>query len=151
MSDEQEMRKLTENVSSLQTDMAQVGQLVGRLDITIQKLIEVTSSVSQLLAVQGNRLDFQEKASDKIQNLIEKRRDESDIQIKGLNDKLQTFEKDFQADISATENKILDKMTLHNDQMNVRITSLEKWMWLLMGGSVVVGFILNVIPWDKLF
>jgi hypothetical protein len=151
MSDEQEMRKLTENVSSLQTDMAQVGQLVGRLDITIQKLIEVTSSVSQLLAVQGNRLDFQEKASDKIQNLIEKRRDESDIQIKGLNDKLQTFEKDFQADISATENKILDKMTLHNDQMNVRITSLEKWMWLLMGGSVVVGFILNVIPCDKLF
>jgi len=45
-----DVKKLAETIATLQTDMAQVGTLVERLDVTIEKLTEVSTHVSNLLA-----------------------------------------------------------------------------------------------------
>ena len=45
------INKLAEDVSYLNRDMAVVNTLVGRLDTTIDKLTDISSSVSNLLAV----------------------------------------------------------------------------------------------------
>lgn len=150
--------KLVENVSHLQQDMAQVGALVDRLDVTIEKLTEVSSTVSQLLAVQGNRLEFQEKIQEKLQELVEKRRLETESYVKDLYSKIDTVEKDLQADMEDTKDKVLDKieqlrteaLQQHKD-MEKRLTRLEKWMWTVVGGSAVIGFILSRIPWASIF
>lgn len=157
-----EVKKLAENVSSLQRDMAQVGALVDRLDITIEKLTEVSTTVSQLLAVQGNRLEFQEKVGDKLQDLVERRRVETESYVKDLHIKIDTVEKDLKEDIKGTHLDILEKIgemqesgtKQHqeiSDKLGDRITSLEKWMWTIAGGGTVVWFILSQVDISKFF
>ncbi len=157
-----EVKKLAENVSSLQQDMAQVGALVDRLDVTIEKLTEVSTTVSQLLAVQGNRLEFQEKVAEKLQDLVERRRVETEGYVKDLHVKIDTVERDLKADIKDTHLDILGKIgemqesgtKQHqdiSDKLSERITSLEKWMWTIAGGGTVVWFIISQIDITKFF
>ena len=68
-----DLNEIAKEVSALRADMAQINTLVDRLDITIEKLTEVSTNVSQLLAVQGSRLDQQERSSSQLSLLIEKR------------------------------------------------------------------------------
>jgi hemerythrin superfamily protein len=118
----------------------QVGNLVDRLDVTIEKLTEVSTTVSQLLAVQGNRLDFQEKVAAKLEDLIEKRRVETETMIKDLHKKIEDGQKT-SSDQHASMNKdIVD-----------RIGKIEKFVWLSLGGGTVIGFILSTFPWENLF
>lgn len=153
-----DVKKLAENVSHLQQDMAQVGALVDRLDVTIEKLTEVSSTVSQLLAVQGNRLEFQEKVQEKLQELVEKRRQETDANIKDVYIRIEKVEKDLQNDMVESENKIIAKIeslqvsgTQQHKEMGDRIARLEKWMWLVVGGSIVLGYILDKVNIQALF
>lgn len=152
-----DVKKLAENVNSLQKDMAQVGSLVDRLDVTIEKLTEVSTTVSQLLAVQGNRLEFQEKVAEKLQDLVEKRRQETDNHVKDLHHKVERIESELREEIVDSENKIITKIeemsknstTQHesiNKDMSDRMSKLERWMWVLVGGGLVIGFLLNKVP-----
>ncbi len=149
--------KLAENVNHLQQDMAQVGVLVDRLDVTIEKLTEVSSTVSQLLAVQGNRLEFQEKVQEKLQDMVEKRRLETENYVKDLYTKIDKVEKDLQTDMDENKDKVLAKIEQlrtegqqqHKD-MEKRMVRMEKWMWTIVGGGVAIGFILSRIPWAAL-
>lgn len=145
MSTDSDIRKLSENVVSLQKDMAQVGLLVDRLDVTIEKLTEVSSTVSQLLAVQGNRLEFHEKVQEKMQELVEKRRVETDTAINSVYGRIEKVEKDLQNDMVDTEEKIINKIDeLKKDgenqhkELNQRMTRLEKWMWTMLGGLGII-------------
>lgn len=158
MSDMDDVKKLAENVSSLQKDMAQVGALVDRLDITIEKLTEVSTTVSQLLAVQGNRLEFQEKVAEKLQDLVEKRRQETDNAVKEIYVRIEKVEADMYADMKNSENSILKEIkdmrnegATQHTTINDRMSRLEKWMWTIMGGGIIIGFIISNLPWDKLF
>lgn len=152
-----DVKKLAENVNSLQKDMAQVGALVDRLDVTIEKLTEVSSTVSQLLAVQGNRLEFQEKVAERLQDLVEKRRQETDNLVKDLHQKIDRVESDLHDEIVDSENKIIKKIeemskssTAQHESINTslsdRMGKLERWMWILVGGGLVIGFFLNKMP-----
>lgn len=152
MVNEADVKKLAENVSSLQKDMAQVGALVDRLDVTIEKLTEVSSTVSQLLAVQGNRLEFQEKVAEKLQELVEKRRQETETNIKEVYIRIEKVEKDLQADMDENHNNVIKEIKeLRTDgekqhkEMNDRMSRLEKWMWTAVGGGMVVMWIINHI------
>ncbi len=157
-----DVKKLAENVSSLQKDMAQVGALVDRLDVTIEKLTEVSTSVSQLLAVQETRLEFHEKVQEKLQDLVEKRRQETDDNIKSVYNRIEKVEKDLQGDMEHTEDRIIKKIEemqkASSDQhekinsgITQRIDRLERWMWTVVGGGVVVMWLLNSIDISKFF
>lgn len=158
MTTDSDVKKLSENVASLQKDMAQVGTLVDRLDITIEKLTEVSSTVSQLLAVQGNRLEFQEKVQERIEKMVEDRRQETDKNIKDIYIRIEKVEKDLQEDMDDNYNKIADKIEElkreGNEQhkvLNDRMTRMEKWMWMLVGGGIVIGTLFNNINLPVIF
>lgn len=150
---------LAKEVGQLKTDMAQVNTLVDRLDLTIEKLTEVSTTVSQLLAVQGSRLEQQEKSSAQFSMLLEKRRDEAMENADMLHKRITSAEKDFKQEIEKLNNKILDEMkamrednTRQQAEMIKKITDLEKWVWIVSGGAAVVGFLAShVIDLSKFF
>ena len=74
-----EVADIAKDVYQLKADMAQINTLVDRLDITITKLTEVSTNISELLAVQTNRLETQEKLSSKLFEIIEKRKNVGNI------------------------------------------------------------------------
>lgn len=146
-----DVKKLSETITTLQKDMAQVGTLVERLDVTIEKLTEVSTRVSELLAVQGTRLEAQEKMSDQIQSLIEKRRIETDTNIKDVYTRVEKVEKDLYDEIEASQEKVLKEIkemraesTNQHNELKGKVNRLEKWMWTVIGGMAVITFLIQV-------
>lgn len=144
--------KLSADISSLQQDMAKSIVLVDRLDVTIEKLTEVSTSVSRLLAVHENRLEHQEKIGTQLSNLIEKRKEETDEAIKLLHARISSGEKELYNEFDDQTNKIVKKLDeiqeqhkIQHDELNKRINTIEKWVWMVSGGSIGLGFILSYV------
>lgn len=154
-----ELTDLTKEVAALKTDMAQINVLVDRLDLTIAKLTEVSTTVSQLLAVQGSRLEQQEKSANQFSLLLEKRRDEAAESNEMMHKRITSAEKDFKAEIEKLNDRILDEMKSmrseskqQHDELSDKMTKLEKWVWVVSGGGAVVGFLLShLVSLDKFF
>jgi SMC interacting uncharacterized protein involved in chromosome segregation len=146
-----DVKKLADAISTLQQDMAQVGALVDRLDVTIEKLTEVSTRVSELLAVQGSRLEAQEKASEQLQELIEKRRIETDTNIKEVYIRVEKVERDLYDEIEASQQKVLKEIkemraesTTQHNELKSKVTHIEKWMWTIIGGLGIITLLIQL-------
>lgn len=58
-----------------------------------------------------------------------------------------------QAEVSATQHKsIQDEIKKDLEKIDGRVSSLEQWKWYVIGGAVVVGFLLaTVVDLTKVF
>ena len=150
--------KLAADVSYLQQDMAKVGTLVDRLDTTIDKLTEVSTSLSQLMAVHETKLSAQELIMKQTTDLVEKRRVETEDKIQQLHSRISSGERELgvkiedQYDDIMTEIKEMrqESQTQHT-ALSDRISAMEKWHWLIVGGSIIVGVLLSQVDLAQFF
>ena len=153
--------KVFDEVYQLQKELTQVGTLVGRFDTTIEKLTEVSSQVSQLLAVHSHRLDSQDKMSNNLQNQFETRKIHTDVQFKEVNQKIDLVENDLSHKIDEHHDKVLDEIKiLSNDikksmqdsnnlysekvkELDNKLSRVEKVMFIASGVVGVIGYLLS--------
>ena len=150
--------KLAEDISYLSRDMAVVNTLVGRLDATIDKLTDISSSVSNLLAVHETKLTSQEVISKQLSNLVESRRVETDEKIQLLHERISSGEREIKVSIDEQYDELMKEIkemraesAAQHTTLSDRITTMEKWMWTVIGGSAIVGGIIALMPWDTIF
>tara|TARA_R110002072_G_scaffold24831_2_gene83907 strand:+ start:300 stop:710 length:411 start_codon:yes stop_codon:yes gene_type:complete len=130
------MADLETEVKLLKKELEDQRKIHDRLDIAIEKLTDVSNSIHRMLAVHEEKLTRQEEA-------IESRRVEISSQISELHSRVTTNTKDIM--LSATkqhdnQNKEIQKI---REDLNKRIGVLEKWRHVLVGCSIVAGFILH--------
>jgi septation ring formation regulator EzrA len=150
------IEKLHEDVSYLRKDMAVIGSLVDRFDATINKLTDISNNVSNLLAVHENKLSTQEVLSKQLAELVETRRVETEEKIQLLHERISSGERDIKEQIDDQYDELMteikemraESVNQHATLSN-RITAMEKWQWVVIGGAAVVGGILALIPWDS--
>jgi septation ring formation regulator EzrA len=152
------VNKLAEDMSYLRKDMAVVGALVDRLDTTIDKLTDISNSVSSLLAVHETKLTSQEIISKQLADLVEARRVETDDKIQILHERISSGERELKESIDNQYDDLMKEIkemraesTVQHNTLSNRITTMEKWMWTVIGGSAIVGGLITLIPWDKFF
>jgi hypothetical protein len=152
------INKLSEDMSHLRKDMAVVGALVDRLDTTIDKLTDISNSVSSLLAVHETKLSAQEIISKQLSDLVEARRVETDDKIQILHERISSGERELKQNIDKQYDELMTEIkemraesAAQHTTLSERITAMEKWMWTVIGGSAIVGGIITLIPWDKFF
>jgi DNA repair exonuclease SbcCD ATPase subunit len=145
------LQKIAENVSYLQQDMAKVGMLVDRLDTTIDKLADISNNVSNLLAVHETKLSAQEIISKQTVDLVEKRRVETDDKLQTIHARISSGEKELADKIDTQYDEIMLELkdmrresTEQHNKLSGRITTMEKWMWAVVGGSGVVGALITI-------
>lgn len=146
------LQKLADNVSYLQQDMAKVGMLVDRLDTTINKLADISTNVSSLLAVHETKLSATEIISKQTVELVEKRRIETDDKLQTLHARISSGEKELSEKIDTQYDEIMRELkemriesTTQHNKLSSRITTMEKWMWAVVGGSAVVGGLIAIL------
>ena len=130
------MADLETEVKLLKKELEDQKKIHDRLDIAIEKLTDVSNSINRMLAVHEEKLTRQEES-------IESRRIEISSQISELHSRVTTNTKDIM--LSATkqhdnQNKEIQKI---REDLNNRIGVLEKWRHVLIGCSIVAGFILH--------
>jgi chromosome segregation ATPase len=150
--------KLANDISYLQQDMAKVGTLVDRLDTTIDKLTEVSTALSQLIAVHESKLSAQEVITKQTTDLVEKRRIEMEEKLQFLHARISSGEKELGTKIEDQYDELMveikemraESVSQHN-ALSDRITSMEKWHWIVVGGAVVVGTFISQVNLTQIF
>ena len=137
------MAELETEVQLLKRDIEDVKSIHGRLDVAIEKLTDVSNSIHRMLAVHEEKLARQEEASVELEQQIEKRRSEVLTKIDDLHSRITTNTKEIMINAAAQhaeQNKEIQKI---REDLSGRIGVMEKWRHVLIGGSIVVGFLLH--------
>ena len=137
------MAELETEVQLLKRDIEDVKSIHGRLDVAIDKLTDVSNSIHRMLAVHEEKLARQEEASVELEQQIGKRRSEVLTKIDDLHSRITTNTKEIMINAAAQhaeQNKEIQKI---RKDLSGRIGVMEKWRHVLVGGSIVVGFLLH--------
>ena len=119
-------------LETLRKDIENVNSIQGRLDTAIDKLTDVSTSIKSMLAVHEEKIQRQEQIDDVIFTKLKERADDIDNVYRDLTRELDQVEKRLLVEIKSLKNDI-----------GGRVGILEKWKWLIMGGSIVVGWVLS--------
>ena len=119
-------------LESLRKDIENVNSINNRLDTAVDKLTDVSTSIKSMLAVHEEKIQRQEQIDEVIFNKLKERADEIDNVYRDLTRELDQVEKRLLIEIKSLKNDI-----------GGRVGILEKWKWLIVGGSIVVGWVLS--------
>ena len=120
------------DVELLKKDVEEMKLIHGRLDNAISKISDVSNSINRMLAVHEEKLSSQEEAIINAENLVEARRMEFNKEIKELHDR-----------ITKNSKEQLDAINNLKSELSGRVAVLDKFRWGLIGGSIVIGFVIH--------
>ena len=119
-------------IAGLKKDVQNVNNLNERLDTAIQKLTDVSTSIKSMLAVHEEKISRQEQIDDIIFGKLKERENEID-----------KVHKDLTKEIQQTEKRLLLEIKQLKVDIGGRVGTLEKYKWLILGGAIVIGWILS--------
>ena len=124
-------------IEGLKKDIENVTNIQSRIDTAIEKMTDVSTSIKSMLAVHEEKLAKQEQIDEVIFDKLKER--QSSIN--------QVYD-DLHKNIIQVERRLLIEIKSLKHDIGGRVSMLEKWKWLIIGGSIVVGFILsrNLMP-----
>lgn len=124
------------------TEIEHLEKRQNRIEDAIERLTEISADLNKMLAVQEQRLMQQEKITGTMEETLERRREEYDRKIQNVYDT-----------ISKEDKKVLDELEkLRKDQtsqyksLNDKMSSLEKIIWMYLGGFSVLVFVITYGP-----
>ena len=138
-----DIENLKTEIALLKKD-AKTGELIHqRLEIAIDKLSEIVISCKQMLAQQEQKLQKAEQTDDDIFITLESRRKEWDTDLKELHSSITTNTRELRDNQYHLETKLLNEIRMVRTQLSERVGVLEKWRWLIIGGSIIVGLLIS--------
>ena len=107
--------------------------LVSRLDSAIEKIAEVNNNVSRMLAVHEEKISQQEEVQ--VRQATEFSND-----VRELHSRITTSQKELTNLMTKQHYEAENEMRRLRQDITIRVGVLEKWKYLIIGGSIVVGF-----------
>ena len=96
-----------------------------------------------MLSQQQTRLERAEQTDDDIFITLESRRKEWDNDLKELHSRVTTNTRELREHQVQSENKLLSEIRAMRNQLSERVGVLEKWRWIIIGGSIIVGLMMS--------
>ena len=138
------------DIQKLQTDIALLKKgaktserIHQRLEVAIEKLTDITVSLKSMLVQQETKLQKAEETDNDIFITLESRRKEWDNDLKELHSRITTNTRELREHQVISENKMLNEMRAIRYQLDQRVAVLEKWRWIIVGGSIFIGLMLS--------
>jgi len=119
-------------IAGLKKDVENVANLNTRLDLAIEKLTDVSTSIKQMLAVHEEKIARQEQIDEIIFEKLKERAGEID-----------TVHRELSKEIQQVEKRLLIEMKQLKLDIGGRVGILEKYKWLLLGGAIVLGWVFS--------
>ena len=114
----------------------------NRLEDAIEKLTEISSDLNKVIAVHEQRLNQQEKQVQTLEDVMEKRREESEVKLKDVYDTIKNEDRNI---IQAVDRMREENLTQY-EKLQDRITSMEEKIWMYVGGFGVLMFFIAYGP-----
>ena len=130
------MADLNTEVQLLKKEVSDMKMIYSRLDKAIEKISDVSNSINRMLAVHEEKISQQEEVQIRTEQEINN-------DIKELHSRISTNNREHMALMSEQHKEQTDKMTKLEIELQGRVGVLEKWRWIIIGGSIVAGFIIQ--------
>ena len=119
------------SIEVLKSELQQSNLVHKRLDTAIDKLTNISSGIKSMLAVHEEKLNQAEKLDEIIFSKLKDRQEDTEARYRQLKD-----------NIDMTEKRIMNEIRSIKNSLGEKVNMLEKWKYLIIGGSIVIGFIL---------
>jgi chromosome segregation ATPase len=149
-----DLNTLKTDVEIIKRDISAIHSFSGKIDDAIEKMAEVSNSISKMLIVHENKLQNHDQQIDGLKNSLSERKSDFEKQVELLHKRITDMKDENHAEREKYHKEILDalkEIADLNKALDSRVTTLEQWKWYVMGGAAAVGFILSQVPWDKFF
>ena len=120
------------DIESLRKDIENVNNINGRIDAAIDKLTDVSTSIKSMLAVHQEKIARQEKVYEVIFDKLKDRASE-----------ITHVYRELKKDVELSEKRLLIEIKSLKNDIGARVGVLEKYRWIIIGGAIVIGFILS--------
>ena len=137
------MPELETKVELLKKELHDQRKIHDRLDIAIEKLTDVSNSIHRMLAVHDEKITRQEDAIVAAEESIETRRIELSEKIDDLHSRITTNTKEIMTAATVQHKQHTEEIHRLRNDINDRVGILEKWRYIIIGGSIVSGFLLH--------
>ena len=122
------------DVELLKKEVSDMKEIHGRLDTAITKITDVSNCINRMLAVHEEKISQQEEVQ--IRQASEFSND-----VKELHSRITTSTKEMTELMTKQHYEADAEMRRLRIDVTNRVGTLEKWKYLIIGGSIVVGFI----------
>ena len=126
------LQDLVKDVAAIKADNKASEQVHVRLDEAISKLTDISSSLKSMLAVQEEKIRRVDMSQEDLMSLMEQRRREWNEDLENLHSRISTQSRELR--------EAIDKLDRRLDE---RVGVLEKWRWLIIGGAILLGFLMQ--------
>ena len=140
---ENELNEIQTKIALLEKDAKTGEQIHRRLEIAIDKLSDCAISLKGMLAQQEQKLAKAEQTDDDIFITLESRRKEWDNDLKELHSRITTNSRELREHQVRSEQTMLNELRAMKTQLSERVGVLEKWRWLIIGGSIIIGLMMS--------
>ena len=123
-------------IELLKRDVSEMKLIYSRLDKAIEKISDVSNSINRMLAVHEEKISQQEEVQIRSEQEINN-------DIKELHSRISTNTRELMNLMSEQHKEQTEAMLKLKNELQNRVRVLEKWRWLIIGGSIVVGFIIQ--------
>ena len=123
---------------------ADTGNIIhAKVEKSIEKLTELNASLKAMIIKQQAKLDKAEQIDEDIFITLESRRKEWDNDLKDLHSRISTQARELRDNQYHLESKLLNEIRMVRTQLSERVGVLEKWRWLIIGGSIILGLMMS--------
>ena len=123
--------ELRVELEGIKRDIQNVNNLTSRIDNAIEKLTDVSTDIKQMLAVHQEKISRQEQIDEVIFDKLKERAGEID-----------TIHRELTKEIQHVEKRLLVEIKQVRLDLTSRVGILEKYRWIILGGAIVIGWIL---------
>jgi len=143
------VKTLDTEVELLKREVNDMKQIHLRLDHAIEKIADVSQSLHTIMAVHEEKIIRQEEQ-------LEQQENEFKDTVQDLHSRITSNAKETSTQMGEMERRLVDAMREHGrneaeqfaklrEELTDRVGVLEKWRYVIVGGSIVVGFALTEI------
>ena len=133
------VQQLAIDLGVLRNEVKQVASVNEKLDTAIDRLTDISGSIKSMLAVHEEKLSKQEDIDKAMFNLIENRRIEFDNNYKELHARINKIHQELTDEIEMSEKRLMCEIKTLNVNLDGRIGVFEKYRWIIIGASIVIG------------
>ena len=124
------------DVELLKKEVSDMKEIHGRLDTAITKITDVSICINRMLAVHEEKISQQEEVQIRDAQTFAN-------DVKELHSRITTSQKEITELMRKQHYEFESEIRRLREDVTNRVGVLERWKYLIIGGSIVVGFVIN--------
>ena len=124
------------DVELLKKEVSDMKEIHGRLDTAITKITDVSNCINRMLAVHEEKISQQEEVQIRDAQTFAN-------DVKELHSRITTSQKEITELMRKQHYEFESEIRRLREDVTNRVGVLERWKYLIIGGAIVVGFVIN--------